>query len=149
MTMLATWSSTAVPRKMIRSFSRREKMSQPRSPRWVCSMTVGIMKLDVTGGGRSNICPECSRLESLIGSSFSCCWSGSCSPSLVPGLFGRHNQTGRILVGDLSLRDQHIKRLLFDELRAQRGELTLGLELRAKLLGIFLPARGELGDPLL
>ena len=25
-------------------------MSQPRSPRWVCSMTVGMMKLDVPGG---------------------------------------------------------------------------------------------------
>ena len=29
----------------MRSLSRREKMSQPRSPRWVCSMTVGMMKL--------------------------------------------------------------------------------------------------------
>ena len=53
MMMLATWSSTAVPRKMIRSLSRREKMSQPRSPRWVCSMTVGMMKLRIAGGGAS------------------------------------------------------------------------------------------------
>jgi hypothetical protein len=49
MMMLAMSSLTAVPRKMMRSLSRREKMSQPRSPRWVCSMTVGMMKLD---GGR-------------------------------------------------------------------------------------------------
>ena len=30
-----------VPRNTMRSLSRREKMSQPRSPRWVCSITVG------------------------------------------------------------------------------------------------------------
>src|SRR5579883_896856 len=49
MTTLAIVSSTWVPRKMIRSLSRRLKMSQPRSPRWVCSMTVGMMKLSVSG----------------------------------------------------------------------------------------------------
>jgi hypothetical protein len=38
---VATWSSTAEPRKMIRSFSSREKMSYSRSPRAVRSMTVG------------------------------------------------------------------------------------------------------------
>src|SRR4051812_39754424 len=37
----ATWSSTAEPRKMMRSLSRREKMSYSRSPRAVRSMTVG------------------------------------------------------------------------------------------------------------
>ena len=34
-------SSTGPLRKMIRSFSRREKMSKARSPRLVCSTTIG------------------------------------------------------------------------------------------------------------
>src|SRR3954471_4224112 len=38
---LATWSSTALPRKTIRSLSRREKMSNSRSPRAVRSITIG------------------------------------------------------------------------------------------------------------
>src|ERR671937_1203096 len=41
MIRLATVSSIGVPRKMIRSFSSREKMSKERSPRLVCSMTIG------------------------------------------------------------------------------------------------------------
>src|SRR6266700_5236207 len=42
---LATMSSMGVPMKMIRSFKRREKMSQPRSPRGVDSTTLGIIPL--------------------------------------------------------------------------------------------------------
>src|SRR4051794_39766290 len=38
---LATWSSTAEPRKTMRSLSSREKMSYSRSPRAVRSMTMG------------------------------------------------------------------------------------------------------------
>src|SRR5215831_9250617 len=45
MMMLATSSLTGVPRKTMRSLSSLLKMSQPRSPRCVCSMTVGMMKL--------------------------------------------------------------------------------------------------------
>src|SRR5215510_7027445 len=41
MTRLASSSSMKVGRKMIRSLSRREKMSNARSPRGVCSMTMG------------------------------------------------------------------------------------------------------------
>src|SRR5919108_685968 len=41
MTRLASSSSMNVGRKMIRSLSRREKMSKARSPRGVCSMTIG------------------------------------------------------------------------------------------------------------
>jgi hypothetical protein len=41
MMMLATSSSTALPRKTMRSFSRRLKMSQVRSPRCVVSTTWG------------------------------------------------------------------------------------------------------------
>src|SRR5206468_5399065 len=41
MTRLASSSSMNVGRKMIRSLSRREKMSNARSPRGVCSMTIG------------------------------------------------------------------------------------------------------------
>src|SRR5579859_1414394 len=40
---LAIWSSIGVPMKMMRSFNKREKMSQPRSPRGVDSTTLGIM----------------------------------------------------------------------------------------------------------
>src|SRR5438270_1922898 len=39
--ILATVSSIGVPMKMMRSFNRREKMSQPRSPRGVDSTTLG------------------------------------------------------------------------------------------------------------
>src|SRR5689334_3645591 len=41
-TTLATLSSISVPRNTMRSLSSREYRSQPRSPRWVCSITVGI-----------------------------------------------------------------------------------------------------------
>src|SRR6185436_13515818 len=41
MTRLASSSSMNVGRKMIRSLSNREKMSNARSPRGVCSMTIG------------------------------------------------------------------------------------------------------------
>src|SRR6478736_2913426 len=41
MMTLAMPSSTGVPRKMMRSIISREKMSNWRSPRAVCSMTVG------------------------------------------------------------------------------------------------------------
>ena len=43
MITLATTSSMGVPKKTMRSLSRRLKMSQPRSPRWVCSTTVGMV----------------------------------------------------------------------------------------------------------
>src|SRR3974377_590593 len=42
MTRLAPGSSMGVPMKMMRSFSRREKMSYARSPRLVCSTTMGM-----------------------------------------------------------------------------------------------------------
>src|SRR5215510_1120177 len=41
MTRLASSSSMKVGRKMIRSLRRREKMSKARSPRGVCSTTIG------------------------------------------------------------------------------------------------------------
>src|SRR5262249_14666688 len=41
MTRLASSSSMKVGRKMIRSLRRREKMSKARSPRGVCSTTMG------------------------------------------------------------------------------------------------------------
>src|SRR5262245_3711984 len=41
MTRFASSSSMNVGRKMIRSLSRREKISKARSPRGVCSMTIG------------------------------------------------------------------------------------------------------------
>src|SRR2546430_3416548 len=40
-TRFARSSSMKVGRKMIRSFNRREKMSNARSPRGVCSITIG------------------------------------------------------------------------------------------------------------
>src|SRR5687767_12609540 len=48
----ATWSSTALPRKMIRSLSRREKMSNSRSPRAVRSMTIGTSGMPAILAGR-------------------------------------------------------------------------------------------------
>src|SRR4051812_19330068 len=45
---LAIWSSTALPRKMIRSLSSREKMSNSRSPRAVRSMTIGTRGISAT-----------------------------------------------------------------------------------------------------
>src|SRR5215467_14017211 len=41
MTRLARSSSMKVGKKMMRSFRRREKMSNARSPRGVCSTTIG------------------------------------------------------------------------------------------------------------
>src|SRR3990172_1586067 len=41
MIRLASTSSMGCPRKMIRSFRRREKISYARSPRLVCSTTMG------------------------------------------------------------------------------------------------------------
>src|SRR4051794_32980715 len=43
MITFAMSSLTSWPRNTMRSLSRREKMSQPRSPRCVCSTTVGMM----------------------------------------------------------------------------------------------------------
>src|SRR6187399_2211413 len=42
MTRFAMLSSIEVPMKMMLSLSRREKMSYARSPRFVCSTTIGI-----------------------------------------------------------------------------------------------------------
>ncbi|MNL79313.1 hypothetical protein D3C87_2058870 [compost metagenome] len=42
---LATASSIGVFKKMMRSLSRREKMSKARSPRLVCSTTMGTKPL--------------------------------------------------------------------------------------------------------
>jgi hypothetical protein len=47
---LAMPSSTGPVRKMIRSFSRREKMSKARSPRLVCSTTIGTRFIAVAIG---------------------------------------------------------------------------------------------------
>src|SRR5687767_10168902 len=58
MTRLASSSSMKVGRKMIRSFSRREKMSNARSPRGVCSMTMGTRAMNVSlllGGIRRTV----------------------------------------------------------------------------------------------
>jgi hypothetical protein len=47
---LAIPSSTGPVRKMIRSFNRREKMSNARSPRLVCSTTIGTRFIAVAIG---------------------------------------------------------------------------------------------------
>src|SRR3569623_123158 len=131
---------------MIRSFSSREKMSQPRSPRWVCSMTVGMMKL--WGGIESPLASEEELRRSFIIPSLS-----SLSLSLLLSLGGRlgrrEDQTVWILLGDLSLRDQQIKRLLFQELLAQTRQLSFALEIRAQLLRVLLPRGRQLADALL
>src|SRR5215470_3366546 len=48
MTRLASSSSMKVGRKMIRSLSSREKMSNARSPRGVCSITIGTSAIVVS-----------------------------------------------------------------------------------------------------
>src|SRR5438477_13107773 len=48
MTRLASSSSMNVGRKMIRSLSRREKMSNARSPRGVCSTTIGTKAIGLS-----------------------------------------------------------------------------------------------------
>src|SRR5712691_7354417 len=47
-TRFARSSSMKVGRKMIRSFNRREKMSNARSPRGVCSITIGTRAIGVS-----------------------------------------------------------------------------------------------------
>ena len=49
MTRLAIVSSIGVPMKTIRSLRRREKMSYARSPRPVCSTTIGTSWLYTVG----------------------------------------------------------------------------------------------------
>src|ERR1700680_1334215 len=51
-TRFATWSSIGVPRKMIRSLSSLEYMSNSRSPRAVCSITIGISGISPNPTGR-------------------------------------------------------------------------------------------------
>src|SRR3989442_3099984 len=46
-TRFARSSSMKVGRKMIRSFNRREKMSNARSPRGVCSITIGTRAIAI------------------------------------------------------------------------------------------------------
>src|SRR5881396_2086957 len=48
MTRLASSSSMNVGKKMIRSLSRREKMSNARSPRGVCSTTIGTKAIGLS-----------------------------------------------------------------------------------------------------
>src|SRR5438128_877807 len=113
---------------MIRSLSRREKMSHPRSPRWVCSMTVGMMKLPVAGGGASKG-PK-GWLMAFSVSSFA---SGSgCGRRFSSRLIGGDDEPGRIFVGDLSLSDQQIKRLLLDDLVADLVDALILLQLGAQ-----------------
>src|SRR5438445_250495 len=47
-TRFARSSSMKVGRKMIRSFNRREKMSNARSPRGVCSITIGTRAIGIS-----------------------------------------------------------------------------------------------------
>jgi hypothetical protein len=49
MARFATPSSIGVPMKMMLSFSRREKMSYARSPRLVCSTTIGTSCIRESG----------------------------------------------------------------------------------------------------
>ena len=47
MMRLAKISSIGAPKKIIRSLSRREVMSYARSPRFVCSITIGTVTCNV------------------------------------------------------------------------------------------------------
>ena len=94
----------------MRSLSRREKMSQPRSPRWVCSMTVGMMKLRSAARGRDGVLHVIILSLGLFGGS-DCCASARASsgvrisrPPTFRASCRRDDQAIRIVVGDLSLR---------------------------------------------
>src|SRR4051794_29255497 len=113
---------------MMRSLSSREKMSQPRSPRWVCSMTVGMMKLPMEGGGAS-WAPMRKGSRSLMVFSVSSFASGFGCRRFGLGLVGGDDQAVWIFVGDLSLADQLIKRLLFDDLIAYLMDAVILLQL--------------------
>src|SRR5262245_10509239 len=69
MTRLASSSSMNVGKKMIRSLSRREKMSNARSPRGVCSMTMGTRAItaspSLTRSRRTNGCVFDEEVERL------------------------------------------------------------------------------------
>src|SRR5262245_745442 len=100
---------------MIRSLSRREKMSQPRSPRWVCSMTVGMMKLLMTGGFGAGSLRDMVLFPRELGSGvpgrlfrFGSGFVGS-DDETSPRFPRSNDETFRICVGDLSLPEQHIK----------------------------------------
>ena len=64
-------------------------------------------------------------------------------------LFGRDDQRRRFFVGDLSLRDQHIKRLLFADLGLDLVDAVVLLQLGAQLLRVLVAGGGQLGDALL
>src|SRR5881397_4031648 len=117
---------------MIRSLRRREKMSQPRSPRWVCSMTVGMMKFEIGGGGTSRMAGSFRAGGGLL-------LGFVLRAGFAPRLLGRDDQRpfgrrGRIFVGDLSLGDQHIKRLLFTDLGFDLLNPAVLFEVGAQLL---------------
>src|ERR1039457_2668502 len=105
MTIFAIWSSTAMPRKTMRSLSRREKISQPRSPRWVCSMTVGMIMLLIMGAPSDDV--DILALGSRMSFPF------SALGRLGSGLFGRNDQP---LLASLIGRDDQAVWIFVDDL---------------------------------
>src|SRR5215510_9284803 len=66
MTRLASSSSMNVGRKMIRSLSRREKMSNARSPRGVCSTTIGTKAIGVSFEPFDRLCTDLRVLDQEV-----------------------------------------------------------------------------------
>src|SRR5918996_961899 len=80
MTRLASSSSMNVGRKMIRSLRRREKMSNARSPRGVCSMTIGTRAMPLSFVWGDYVTRACSMSRSSVLRSRSPCRRASRSP---------------------------------------------------------------------
>src|SRR5262249_48245616 len=130
MTRLASSSSMKVGRKMIRSLRSREKMSNARSPRGVCSTTIGTSAM-----GRL--------LLFTGGSIFMVPLSERCSQSFPPG-------TGIARGGSLwvnrRVADQEVDRLLLAQASAEGLQLSAPLHHTMEGGGRAVAGRGQLGD---
>src|SRR5215510_4739556 len=119
-------------------------MSQPRSPRWVCSMTVGMRNEDcsavmlwlvwlVRRGAPGRYNPA----------ALSVLWNARlmiCSPS--------RNGTST-LHGNVCFGHEQVKGFLLPQLVPYRVQLVLLLKLGLEPLRVFVPVLGHLGQPLL
>ena len=171
MMMLATSSSISVPRKTMRSLSRRLKMSQLRSPRCVVSTTVGygmksvaalerrdglravlgrlrrVLRTPRRHGRRLRGCLTSSAFSDAFASSSAC----RCSSSRAsrPSVARPSAASAAVAVGDLRLALDEVEDLVLEDHADEHVALLL-LAVLGPQLGDVLPGlRGELGEALL